>query len=150
MAAIRHRVGIAAPPARVYEALTTTEGLSGWWTRDVDGDPNPGGTLRFFFGGPEPAAVMDVVDATPTAHVGWHCAEGPDEWVGTNLSFALRPSEDEDETAVVFTHGDWREPVEFMHHCSTKWAYFLLGMKAWLEGGEATPFPTDKKISNWG
>jgi uncharacterized protein YndB with AHSA1/START domain len=46
MADIRHRVGIAAPPARVYEALTTTEGLSGWWTRIVEGDPTHGGTLR--------------------------------------------------------------------------------------------------------
>ena len=78
----------------------------------------------------------------------WHCADGPEEWVGTNLSFDLSPSGG--ETVVVFTHGDWRQPVEFMHHCSTKWAYFLLGMKAGLEGGEATAFPQDMKISSWG
>jgi uncharacterized protein YndB with AHSA1/START domain len=148
MADIRHRVGIAAPQPRVYEALTTTEGLSRWWTRDLDGDPKQGGSLRFFFGAAEPGAVMDVVETTPPSHVGLHCAEGPDEWVGTNLSFHLSPSGE--ETVVVFTHGDWRRPVEFMHHCSTKWAYFLLGMKAWLEGGEATAFPGDMKISSWG
>ncbi len=148
MADIRHRVGIAAPQSRVYEALATTEGLSRWWTRDLDGDPEQGGTLRFFFGAAEPGAVMDVVDTTPPWHVGWHCAEGPEEWVGTNLSFDLSPSGE--ETVVVFTHGDWRQPVEFMHHCSTKWAYFLLGMKAGLEGGEATAFPGDMKISSWG
>lgn len=51
---------------------------------------------------------------------------------------------------LLFTHGDWREPVEFMHHCSTKWAYHLLGLKGWLEGGEATPYPADKRISSWG
>jgi hypothetical protein len=37
-----------------------------------------------------------------------------------------------------------------MHHCSTKWAYFLLGLKAGLEGGAATPYPDDMKISSWG
>ncbi len=37
MADIRHRVGIAAPRERVYRALATREGLSGWWTRDVRG-----------------------------------------------------------------------------------------------------------------
>ncbi len=45
---------------------------------------------------------------------------------------------------------DWREPVEFMAHCSTKWAYFLLGLKAGLEGGEYTAYPDDMKISTWG
>lgn len=91
MVDIRHRVGIAAPPARVYEALATTQGLSGWWTRDVDGDPNPGGTLRFRFGAPDSGADMEVVDLTPTDHVGWRCVKGPDEWVGTYVTFEIKP-----------------------------------------------------------
>ena len=33
---------------------------------------------------------------------------------------------------------------------STKWAYFLLGLKAGLEGGSATPYPGDMAISTWG
>jgi uncharacterized protein YndB with AHSA1/START domain len=151
MATIRHRVGIAAPAERIYQVLTTTEGLSGWWTRDVDGDPSLGGTLRFFFGRPEPSAVMNVVDLVPNQHVRWQCVQGPDEWVGTHLTFDLEPSEG--ETVVRFAHADWHEPVEFMYHCSTKWGYFLLGLKAGLEGGEATPhapYPRDLKISSWG
>jgi uncharacterized protein YndB with AHSA1/START domain len=59
---IRHRVGIAATPQRLFEAFTTTEGLSGWWTRGVEGDPSLGGTLRFLFGEPEPGATMEVVE----------------------------------------------------------------------------------------
>ena len=43
---------------------------------------------------------------------------------------------------LLFTHAGWREPVEFMDHCSTKWASFLLGLKARLEAGDGTPFPT--------
>jgi uncharacterized protein YndB with AHSA1/START domain len=148
MADILHRVGIAAPQARVYEALTTTEGLSGWWTRDVKGDPSLGGTLRFFFGGSEPGAVMEVVALTPDQHVEWRCVQGADEWIGTTITFDLKPADG--ETAVLFKQANWREPVEFMHHCSTKWAYFLLGLKAGLESGEATPYPNDKKISSWG
>jgi len=148
MADIRHRVGIAASPRRVYETLTTVEGLSGWWTRDADGDPHPGGTLRFFFGGSEPGAVMEVVELAPPHRVGWRCTNGVHEWVTTNITFELQPAPD--ETVLLFTHADWREPVEFMHHGSTKWAYFLLGPKAWLEGGEATPSPDDMPISSWG
>lgn len=39
MADIRHRVGVGASPDAVYQALSTPDGLSGWWTRDVKGDP---------------------------------------------------------------------------------------------------------------
>lgn len=147
MATIRHRVGIAAPQQQVYEALTTTEGLSKWWTRDLDGDPTVRGTLRFFFGSPEPSAVMEVTELTPMEHVGWRCVGGPDEWVGTHLTFDLTHSSG--ETVVLFAQAGWREPVEFMYHCSTKWGYFLLGLKTWLEGGQSSAYPDDMHISSW-
>lgn len=145
---IRHRVGITAPAGHVYQALATKEGLSGWWTRDVRGEDKMGGKLEFYFGYPEPAAVMEVTDLVPDRRVVWRCVQGPDEWVGTSLIFDLTSSAG--ETALLFTQADWREPIDFMYHCSTKWAYFLLGLRAGLEGGVATPYPEDMKISNWG
>jgi uncharacterized protein YndB with AHSA1/START domain len=148
MADIHHRVGIEAPKERVYEKLATTDGLAGWWTHDVKGDPSAGGTLSFYFGSPEPAAVMEVVDATPADRVTWRCVGGADEWVGTDFTFDLKNGDG--ETVLLFTHANWREPSEFMGHCSVKWAYFLIGLKAWLEGGAATPFPGELKISSWG
>ncbi len=148
MASIRHRVGIAAPPERVYEALTSTAGIAGWWSRDIEGDPGQGGTLRFYFGAPEARAVMEVVELAPNRHVAWRCVGGADEWVGTHLTFDLKPADG--ETVLLFAHADWREPVEFMYHCSTKWAYFLLGLKGWLEGGKSVAYPDDMKISSWG
>ena len=42
MADIRHRVGITAPKAQVYEALATVEGLSGWWTGTPPGTARSG------------------------------------------------------------------------------------------------------------
>jgi hypothetical protein len=65
MAEIRHRFGIAAPKERVYRALTTTAGLSSWWST-TGGNPQVGGKLRFFFGLAEPAATMEIVDLKPT------------------------------------------------------------------------------------
>ena len=145
---IRHRVGIAAPQSRVYQALATTDGIASWWTTDVRGESSMGGKLEFWFGRPTPGAVMEVLELTPDDRVVWRCVEGPDEWVRTTLTFDVRTADD--ETVLVFTHADWREPVEFMHHCSTKWAYFMLGLKSLLEGGEAKPYPQDLKISSWG
>lgn len=146
MEAIRHRVGMEAPAREVYEALATREGLTRWWTRDVQGRSEVGDRLSFFFGGPGPAAVMEVTDLDPSSLVRWRCVEGPAEWTGTTVTFELHGNGE--ETVVLFTHAGWREPNEFMHHCSTRWGYFLLGLRAGFQGGKATPWPEDEPASS--
>jgi uncharacterized protein YndB with AHSA1/START domain len=143
---IRHRVGIAAPQPRVYDMLATQRGLAEFWTRQVEGDAEVGGKLRFFFGRPEPSAVMEVIELSPGQRVRWRCVEGPPDWVGTTITFDLKDGEG--ETVLLFTHADWRAPVEFMHHCSTKWAAVLLGLRAGLEGGPFAAFPDDTRVSS--
>ncbi len=135
---ILHRVGVDAPPQRVFEALTTLDGLRRWWIADATGDPSAGGTIDFGF------CRMHVLEAKPAQFVRWRCVEGPDEWVGTEVTFSLTWKEG--QTFVVFTHSRWREPVEFMHHCSTKWATFLLSLRDMLEGQPGHPAPRDLKI----
>jgi hypothetical protein len=39
--------------------------------------------------------------------------------------------------------------VEFMNHCSTRWATFLLSLKKAAETGEGDPAPHDVLVSNW-
>jgi uncharacterized protein YndB with AHSA1/START domain len=146
MEAIRHRLGIEAPRAEVVDRLSTIDGLATWWTRDVEGDPSVGGTVTFRFGGPDRSVSMIVVESTDDRVV-WECSAGPDEWVGSPFAFDLEQTGD--ETVLRFTQS-WREPVDFMGHCSTKWGYFLLGLKASLEGGKGTPFPGELQISSWG
>jgi uncharacterized protein YndB with AHSA1/START domain len=148
MADIRHRVGIAAPLEQVYGALATVEGVRSWWTREARGEDGLGERVALYFGHPEPSAVMEITDLDRAGRVGWHFVDGPAEWVGTTVTFDLRP--EGDETVVLFTHAGWPAPAEFMHHCSSKWALFLFGLKAGLEGGSATPHPEDARISNWG
>ena len=48
-----------------------------------------------------------------------------------------------------FAHTGWREPVDFMYHCSTKWATFLMSLKSLLETGTGAPAPDDERISDW-
>ena len=39
MVDILHRVGVeGSTPEAVYRALTTVDGLAGWWTEDTTGD----------------------------------------------------------------------------------------------------------------
>jgi hypothetical protein len=73
--------------------------------------------------------------------------DGPKEWIGTKVSWELK--HENDWTIVLFKHQDWKEPVEFMHHCSTKWALFLMSLKSLVETGKGAPDPNDVKIDNW-
>ena len=146
MVDILHRVGVEkASPEKVYEALTTVDGLAAWWTDQTTGDPEVGGTLEFRFlpGGFD----MEVVELEPAKRVRWQVADGPPEWVGTHVTFDL--SEVDGYTIVLFKHEGWEEPVEFMHHCSTKWASYLLSLKQLVETGTGAPAPRDVMISDW-
>lgn len=148
METIRHRIGVEAPLSALYDAVATPEGLASWWTRRVEGESRVGGKVAFWFGRDEPGAVMEITDLVPTSRVVWRCIDGPSGWIDTTVTFDLHDLDG--ESVLVFTHDGWREPVEFMHHCSTRWAYFLIGLKFGLEGGSATPFPDDAKIDRWG
>jgi uncharacterized protein YndB with AHSA1/START domain len=151
MVNIIHRVGIKAPIEKVYEALSTTKGISGWWTEDTTGDSQPGKTIFVRFNTPEGKEIgsmnMDVKESTPGKKVHWKFTAGPPEWIGTEVIFSLHT--EEDYTIVLFSHINWVEEVEFKAHCSMKWAIFLLSLKQLVEEGKGRPSPRDIKIDNW-
>ena len=146
MVDILHRVGIrSSSPDETYKALATREGLAAWWTNNTQGESTVGGTLQFRFkaGGFD----MKVLELQPARRVLWQVVDGPAEWIGTKVSFDLK--QDDGYTVVLFKHQGWKEPVEFMHHCSTKWAAFLLSLKSLVETGKGAPAPNDIKVDNW-
>jgi uncharacterized protein YndB with AHSA1/START domain len=151
MVDIIHRLGIKAPPAKVYSVLATVEGAAGWWTRDTTGVSKVGGTITFRFHSPRGEEVgkfdMEVLELIPDRKVRWLVKAGPEEWVGTDVEFCL--SQQEDYTIVLFGHRNWREAKEFTAHCSMKWATFLLSLKDLVETGQGRPSPLDIKIDDW-
>ena len=150
MTDILHRVGIKSSQDEVYKALATREGVAAWWTNNTQGESKVGGVLKFTFsaGGSEIGGVeMKVLDLQPGKGVLWQVVGGPEEWIGTKISFDLK--QEGDYVIVLFKHQGWKEPVEFMYHCSTKWATFLMSLKSLVEAGKGTPNPDDIEISNW-
>ncbi len=148
---IIHRIGIKSPITQVYKALTSLEGLSNWWTEQVKGDEQVGEKIEFIFrsvtGELKGSMVMEVLELNTPTNVRWRCIKGPDEWVGTDITFLL--SQQDDQTILLFGHRNWREAVEFTSHCSMKWAVFLLSLREYLETGKGKPSPNDLKIDNW-
>jgi uncharacterized protein YndB with AHSA1/START domain len=147
---ILHRVGVKASLEDTYKALTTREGLAGWWTTNTKGESKVGGviTFRFIADGVDIGGFdMKVLELTPASRVLWEVVDGPQEWIGTKISWELK--QEGDYAVILFKHLDWKEPVEFMYHCSTKWGTFLMSLKSLVETGKGAPSPEDVRIGNW-
>ncbi len=145
---ILHRISIDAPQKEVHDLIATTEGVARWWTgRPLRGESTVGGRFSVYFGDPErPSAVMEVESDTAD-EVAWRVVDGPDSWIGTLITFALRPFGDAG-TTLLFTHAGWREASEFMSGCSTNWGAYLTSLKSGVEGLEFRPYPRSE-ISRW-
>ncbi len=151
MVDIIHRVGMKASISKVYESLSTVEGIAGWWTKETSGSSKIGGTIGVRFlsaDGKEIGSMnMEVIALDRDKKVHWRFMSGPEEWVGTDVIFNL--SQEGNYTIVLFAHKSWREAGEFTSHCSMKWATFMLSLKELAETGTGRPSPNDVKIDNW-
>ena len=151
MANIIHRIGIKSSPAQVYTAIATIEGLAHWWTEEVVGNENRGGKIEFVFrtetGDIKGKMAMEVQELNTEKNIRWRCVDGPPEWIGTVVTFDL--SMQGGQTIIIFGHRNWKEEIEFMAHCSMKWAVFLLSLREYVETGKGKPSPHDLKIDDW-
>jgi len=141
MEKIEHINYIKSPIAKVYDALTTQEGLAAVWTEELMVKPELGFVNEFGFGD-DYGTKMKIMKLSPNKEILWECIASDPEWVGTGVSFELR--EKDGVTAVVLKHFDWRELTEFYQWCNYNWAMFLLSLKSYCEDGQGTPYQKRK------
>jgi len=143
MADIHHQIGVKADITDVYQAISSLDGLCGWWTKTT-GNTNTGGKLHFHFN--EHTVEMTIKELIPDKKVVWQCTEKEGEWKDTLITFELNATEQ--QIFINFSHSNWLEQSDFCSHCSTKWAVFMLSLKDYLEKGKGKPFPEDTPINH--
>jgi uncharacterized protein YndB with AHSA1/START domain len=135
MEAIRHNVVIKAAPEKVYQAVTTQEGIEGWWCKQTTAKPEVGFVNIFTFG--KFRNEMKVTVLNPYEKVEWACIDSIEEWIGTTITFNLE--EKNGNTLLRFAHGDWKAITDTFAACSYDWALFLKSLKSFCETGTGTP-----------
>ncbi len=147
MHSIHHQVGIRTDSAAVvYDALTSLQGIAGWWTRHTDGEPDKTGReLGLTFGGVR--MQLAVEELVPGTRVAWRCVRANAQWEQTLISFDLSHDRGTSQVIVDFTHTGWKEATPLAALCSTKWAIFLLSLKQLVEEGKGSPYPDDMHIN---
>ena len=139
---ILHLLKIQALPERVYQALTTAQGIRDWWTRDADLDSQIGGAGEFRFYQGRVVATVKIDELEPPARVAWMTvACSLPSWDGTKITFDLR--RDGSDTVIRFAHRGFEQAGDDYASTTTGWGYYLLSLRRYLETGEGAPHPND-------
>ena len=140
MVEIKHLFHIDAPRERVYEAISTINGLSNWWTKETTGNSNIGGEIEFRFG-KQWANKMKVLELKENSLVKWVCKHGADDWIGTNIIFHL--DDNEGKTRVRFDHIGWKENGDFYAMCNFSWGRYMESLRKLWQTGKGEAFGSD-------
>ena|SRR5688572_3975580 len=133
---IEHLVTIKVSAIKVYDALTTPEGLSEIWTTELSVKPQIDFINEFTFD--KDTDKMRITELQPGKKVAWLVIESDPEWVGTVISFEL--SEKNNLTTVVLKQLGWKEVSDFYRFCNYHWGWFLYSLKHYCENGEGFPY----------
>jgi len=94
---------------KLFDALTSTAGYNGWWSKDCQIAEKPGGEskLKFNKDGAIVSMGFRVDEVVPQKAVRWTCvAHDMESWIGTTLNWRL--AADGDVTEVSFEHAGWK------------------------------------------
>jgi uncharacterized protein YndB with AHSA1/START domain len=133
---IVHSVVIQTTPDRLYEALTTQQGLAGWWTPQVKAEPIVGALNEFNFAGTTLTFRVDQLE--PARHVAWSSVQVPPDWEGTRVLFDITPGDD--TVNLRFSHAGFASPGGSFGGTSYVWAQYVRSLKLLLETGKGEPF----------
>jgi uncharacterized protein YndB with AHSA1/START domain len=139
MKVIHHVVYISASRPPVFAALTTTDGLSGWWSTQVKAASDVGGIVDFRFVddfNPD----MEIVELRPPERLVWKCVGGHEPWADNTFRFELR-KDDSGRTRLGFWQNYATElDDDAFGVYNYNWGYYLDSLRLLCETGTGKPF----------
>src|SRR5258708_32603245 len=107
-----HQVNVKATPDTIYTAVSTAQGLQGFWTSESQAEPKVGSIATFGFGGP--TQRMRIDELMPGKRVKWTGLADFPNWDGTTVTWDISPAEN-GETGVLVRHREWPASVPQGH-----------------------------------
>lgn len=141
---ITHNLHIKANPEKIYQAVTTKNGISGWWSKDCSVGESKGenSLLKFDKQGTLVEMGFITLELVPNKKAVWECISMPNPaWMGTKISTEI--SESGEGCDVVFSHRDfdqkWEGQEPFEQTRGT-WNHFMDSLVSYCEKGEGQPW----------
>ncbi|MCP3819752.1 SRPBCC domain-containing protein [Streptomyces sp. A3M-1-3] len=139
MTEINFQTDIATDRARVLEALNTHDGLTGWWTNDV----NREGEVLFFNFPEVPEPFQLRRERADQDRVVWvNVGAFPPHWAGTTITWQLTEAPGSAGTRVAFSHSGFGGGESELPMITETWGQLMTRLKGFAETGEPDPFFT--------
>ena len=127
---------IDAPQEKVFEALSTVEGIRSWWTTDARAEQTVGNIVQFGLNNHTLVMQMKVLELTAPTKLVWECLDQPEDWRGSKITFTLAP--EDTATTLTFSQTNWKTEGDSAPY-ATQWEGYLNSLRAHLETGTGTP-----------
>jgi len=126
---------VNAKPETIHRALTTAEGVAGFWTDDANVPAEVGKTLTLRF--PDAPAAFDLVlTQSDDDVISWRTKGFPRPWVGTDIRWEI--SGGDNPSTVAFRHGTFADETE-QGQVAYVWGQVMVQLKQYAETGVAAP-----------
>ena len=122
--------------SKIYDAITTQEGLVSWWTTETVATTKVGSITEFRFT-KDYKKGMKIINLEENKIVEWECVEGDKEWLGTTIKFEIIPKEG--STDLKFYHSGWKEMTNLYGICNYHWGLYMKSLKTFIEEGKGNP-----------
>ena len=134
-----HKITVDAPTKEVFKAITTAEGLRGWFTKEVTGDPGKDNSeFTLSFSKHEGPVSWKLTATKPDSEVRWECTTGPGRLKGTKAIFRLS-QKGEGKTVVDLEHDGFDDTDEKIKTCNTLWGGLMFHLKEYAEKHQPEP-----------
>jgi uncharacterized protein YndB with AHSA1/START domain len=141
---IVHEIDIATSHQRLYEALTTQAGLSGWYTPETTAAADVGAMIEFKFSTLTTLSFR-VETLQPGRRVVWTGAQVPNEWKTTPITFDIR--RDGDSVILIFRQEGFASEYKSYGGFGYCWGQYIRSLKLLLETGTGEPFGSPASIA---
>lgn len=140
MKTIHHVLDIAAEQSSVFEAVSTRDGLAGWWSTAVELPAVEVGAVIDFTFVADFHPDMQITALDPPRSIEWRCIAGHDKWADNTFRFEVEAL------------GDGRSRLRFWQHYATElgdddygiynfnWGYYLQSLLELVTTGAGRPF----------
>ncbi|MDI9311604.1 MAG: SRPBCC domain-containing protein [Limnohabitans sp.] len=137
MPTIYHDFWINTTIEKVFEAVSTPQGLNNWWTKRCSGKCELKSEYNLYFTD-EYDWLAEITKLVQNESIEFKMTKATPEWLSTSFGFVLK--KENNATKVEFYHKDWSEVTQEYRVTSFCWADLLRQLKQYLEKGIITPF----------
>jgi uncharacterized protein YndB with AHSA1/START domain len=137
MATIYHYFPINGSIEKVFEVISTEQGLDIWWSKNSEGKPSVGEIFQLSFG-PEYqwSAIVSKYIMNQEFELTFTSADS--DWINTKVGFELVFKNE--ATIVRFYHNGWNEENEHYKISNYCWAMYLRLLKRYIEFDEIVSY----------